>query len=162
MGWYLPKLLLKKTLAKPISAPPSLAAHPSLLVLLPVRSICKELEGHFRVGRTSVIWKKHQESKVDENPTSSVLMHLLPSFLLHLSSLNIAKHHPNYTYHHPHPLPSLLPTQTRDALAANSLSSSVTPWPFRHCFAQESAKPTFAEISNSGLRRLGLLYQLTS
>ena len=59
--------------------------------------------------------------------------------------------------------PTTSPSYTRrlHALAANSLSSSVTPWPFRHCFAQESAKPTFAEISNSGLRRLGLASQFT-
>ena len=38
-------------------------------------------------------------------------------------------------------------------LAASSLSSSVTPWPLRHCLAQLSAKPTLAEMSSSGLGR---------
>ena len=93
-----------KTLAKPNSAPPSLAAHPSLLVLPPARSMCQRTRGPFQSLKNisdQILYKKtHPESKVDVNPTSSLLMHLLLRF-------NLAS--PIITYHPCHPLKGSTP-----------------------------------------------------
>ena len=138
MGWYLPKSLLKNTCQAEFSTSFSRSTSFSAC-----SAACTEYVQRTRGPFQSL---KNISDQVLYKITSRI-QGWRKSHFLRFDAL-IAS--PIITYHPCHP------TRTPHALAANSLSSSVTPWPFRHCFAQESAKPTFAEISNSGLRRLGL------